>query len=399
MLVRGDLREIPHEKCAVLDRGALSLLDEPINPDRTNEEIHPMPTARTLSFRKIAMVIIAALIFGSGLSLGAGSASALTPGTPRHVGPIGWDHAALVAWSVPDSGGKPATQFKVERYLGDEALPQKSFVTGGTTMWLVDTGLTNNTVYRYRIQAWNQDGPSPWSVKEAVQPKAFRTALAPFEDAGVFVKRQYQDLLGRAPSAQELAAGKDLVDEHDTAAFTDSLAHTPSRVGERFPVIRLYFAFFKRSPDLGGANYWIAKRKSGTTNLNQMASSFAASNEFKTKYGTLSNSDFVKQVYVNVFERQPDPNGLAYWTSKLNNKSATRGQVMVGFSESNEYAGNEGAIGKSTGRVEASDIWMAIMKTVPTNNGLLTYYAPHIAGGGSQGSLAMLLMPTNSYPK
>lgn len=348
--------------------------------------------------RKLAMVLIAALILGSGLHLTAGSASALTPGTPRHVGPISWDKAALIAWSVPDSGGKPATQYKVERYLGDAAQPQKVFVTGGKTMWLVDSGLTNNTVYRYRIQAWNQDGPSPWSEKEAVQPKAFRSALAPFEDADKFVKRQYQDLLGRQPNAQELADGKDHISAFDTATFTDSLAHSPARIAERYPVIRLYFAFFKRSPDLSGANYWIAKRKNGT-NLNQIASTFAASSEFTNKYGSLSNKDFVKQIFVNVFDRQPDPSGLAYWTKKLDNKTASRGQVMVGFSESNEYKGSDGQPGKSTGRVEASDTWMAIMKKVPTNEGLLTYYAPHVQGGGSTGSLAMLLMPTNGYPK
>lgn len=358
----------------------------------------PTPIRTRRIARKVLMLLIAALIFGSGLNLTAGSASALTPGMPRHVGPIGWDKAVLVAWSVPDPGGKPATQYKVERYLGDEAMPQKTFVLGGNKTWMVDKGLTNNTVYRYRIQAWNQDGPSPWSTKEAVQPKPYKTALAPFEDADKFVKRQYQDLLGRQPSAQELAEGKQAVAIYDTANFTNSLAYAPARVAERHPVIRLYFAFFKRSPDVSGANYWITKRKNGT-NLNQIASTFAASNEFKTKYGSLSNQDFVKQIFVNVFDRQPDPSGLAYWTKKLDDKKATRGEVMVGFSESNEYKGSNGQPGKSTGRVEASDIWMAIMKGVPTNNGLLTYYAPHIQGGGSMGSIAMLLMPTNGYPK
>ena len=107
----------------------------------------------------------------------------------------------------------------------------------------------------------------------------------------------------------------------------------------------------------------------------------------------------MKQIYVNVFDRQPDPSGLQYWTGQLDAKKVNRGEVMVGFSESNEYRGSNGNPGRSTGRVEASDIWMAIMKTVPSNEGLLTYYAPHIQGGGSQGSVAMLLMPTNSYPK
>jgi len=187
------------------------------------------------ALRKVTMLLIAALILGSGLNLAPQGASALTPGTPRLMGVIGRDHSVLFGWSVPDSGGKPATQYKVERYLGDEAQPQKVFVLGGQTMWMVDKGLANNTVYRYRVQAWNQDGPSPWSAKEAAQPKEYRTALAPFEDANTFVKRQYQDLLGRQPSAQELTAGKAMIDEHDTTELTDFLArHDVSAVDRVF---------------------------------------------------------------------------------------------------------------------------------------------------------------------
>jgi hypothetical protein len=134
-------------------------------------------------------------------------------------------------------------------------------------------------------------------------------------------------------------------------------------------------------------------------NLNTMASKFAGSSEFKTKYGNLSNQAYVEAIYQNVFDREPDANGLAYWTNKLDTKQKTRGEVMVGFSESNEYAGDgEGSIGRSTGRVEASDIWMAIMKSVPSYDALQTYYASHIQHGGTQGTLAMLLMPTNGYP-
>lgn len=357
--------------------------------------VTPTPARRTA--RTLVLLVLAVLAMAATLAVAPAPAHALTPGAPRVLGPIGWDGQALVAWSLPDPADEPTTSFKVERYLGDAALPQKTYVVGGKVMSLVDTGLANNTTYRYRVQAANADGVSGWSAKEAVQPKPFRSDLAPFESADAFVKRQYQDLLGRQPSALELAFGKAKLDQGLSGDLTNELAHQPARVAERHPVIRLYFAFFERSPDLGGATYWINKRKAGT-NLNAIASHFAGSSEFKTKYGTLTNQEFVSQVYVNVFDRQPDPNGLAYWTNKLNQKKATRGQVMVGFSESNEYAGNDGALGRSTGRVESADLWMAIMKTVPSAADLHTYYASHIQNGGSQGTLAMLLMPTNGYP-
>ena len=50
-------------------------------------------------------------------------------------------------------------------------------------------------------------------------------------------------------------------------------------------MIRLFSAYFGRKPDPSGLNYWLTKRRSGTK-LDAISSSFAASNEFKTKYGT-----------------------------------------------------------------------------------------------------------------
>jgi hypothetical protein len=359
----------------------------------TTAPTHPLPTAR-----RLLLLAVAVLVLATGLVAGPGRADALTPGAPRFAGLIGWDHEVLVAWSLPFDGGEAPTSFRVERYKGDAALPEKSVLLGGSTMWMVDKGLDNDTTYRYRIQAYNQDGASGWSAKEAIQAHQYQTHLRPFSDAGDYVSRQYQDLLGRAPSPAELAFGKVAVTNGLSGAFTDNLAHTPARVAERHPVIRLYFAFFDRSPDVAGANYWIAKRKAGM-NLNAIASKFAGSSEFLAKYGKLSNQAFVEQVYLNVFDRQPDPAGLAYWTKKLDTHAKTRGEVMVGFSESSEYAGTDGKVGRSTGRVEAADIWMAIMKTVPSTTALDTYYAPHIQHGGNQGVLAMVLMPTVGYPK
>ena len=44
----------------------------------------------------------------------------------------------------------------------------------------------------------------------------------------------------------------------------------------------------------------------------------------------------MKLVYQNIFRRQPDAGGLAYWTERLNTGAITRGAVIVQFSESAE---------------------------------------------------------------
>jgi hypothetical protein len=136
------------------------------------------------------------------------------------------------------------------------------------------------------------------------------------------------------------------------------LAKAPAFAQHREPVTRLYFAFFERQPDLNGLNYWVNKRTGGTT-LNVIATKFAQSSEFKTKYGKVDNTGFVTLVYQNVLDRNPDEAGLDHWVAKMAD-GMTRGQVMVQFSESNE--------GKRhlAGSVDTSLIGLGMLKKMAT---------------------------------
>jgi len=66
-----------------------------------------------------------------------------------------------------------------------------------------------------------------------------------------------------------------------------------------------------------------------------VSAQFAASSEFKTKYGNTTNTAFVTLVYQNVLDRNPEPSGLAFWVKKLDG-GMSRGTVMTNFSESSE---------------------------------------------------------------
>lgn len=109
---------------------------------------------------------------------------------------------------------------------------------------------------------------------------------------------------------------------------------TPGFRTHREPVTRLFAAFFRRSPDQGGLDFW-AKKHAGGTKLRTIAASFAASSEFKNTYGKLGNQAFVQLVFKNVLHRDADAAGLAFWTQKLDGGSS-RGDVMTQFSESSE---------------------------------------------------------------
>jgi hypothetical protein len=108
-----------------------------------------------------------------------------------------------------------------------------------------------------------------------------------------------------------------------------------SRDDAEAKVRRLYLAYFDREPDTGGLDYWAGKLVTGLP-LGQVSYEFSRSAEFVTTYGRLGNGDFLRLVYHNVLDRDPDDGGYAYWTGKMADGMG-RGSVMACFSESAEF--------------------------------------------------------------
>ena len=102
-------------------------------------------------------------------------------------------------------------------------------------------------------------------------------------------------------------------------------------------MFRVYNAAFNRFPDSDGLEYWIEKNGSGENTERQVAESFLASTEFKEKYGEdLSNEQYVKTLYQNILDREPDVDGYNYWVGQLNNGIEDRSELLLGFAESSE---------------------------------------------------------------
>lgn len=100
-------------------------------------------------------------------------------------------------------------------------------------------------------------------------------------------------------------------------------------------VARLYSAAFDREPKTEGLNFWIDRFESGMS-IQEIARSFNSSNEFSTKYGPLSNREFVQQLFRNVLGREGNESGITYWTDLINSGRSTRANVLYSFSKSPE---------------------------------------------------------------
>ncbi|WP_157619685.1 DUF4214 domain-containing protein [Skermanella stibiiresistens] len=97
---------------------------------------------------------------------------------------------------------------------------------------------------------------------------------------------------------------------------------------------RLYQSALDRLPDMDGLVNWTGALKAGMT-LKQAAGGFADSTEFRLHYGAPDNVGFVKQLYLNVLDREADTGGLSNWTSAMS-AGMTRAEALIGFSESAE---------------------------------------------------------------
>lgn len=130
--------------------------------------------------------------------------------------------------------------------------------------------------------------------------------------------------------------GQDFLSQIEVLRFRDgSLTFDPSAAAAQ--IDRLYGAAFGRDADPIGLANWVAALEAGVLPLGRVAEAFVASAEFGVRFPAIGNAEFVGLLYANTLGRAPDATGLAGWTGVLERGEASRGQVLAGFSESAEF--------------------------------------------------------------
>jgi uncharacterized protein YebE (UPF0316 family) len=80
----------------------------------------------------------------------------------------------------------------------------------------------------------------------------------------------------------------------------------------------LYVAYFNRAPDSEGLAYWFKTIYTGEYSLRTIAERFTFEQEYLDAYPSgLVNRNFVEQIYLNLFDRNPDSGGWDWWTNEL----------------------------------------------------------------------------------
>jgi V8-like Glu-specific endopeptidase len=169
----------------------------------------------------------------------------------------------------------------------------------------------------------------------------------------------YQDLA--TPGGAQTVPGVDEI------VFSDGVGRFDP-TGNAEEIARLYGVAFGRSADLSGLNYWTAAIDSCSLQLDNVSMAFVNSAEFQDRYGSLSNQNFVEQLYQNALGRTGDASGVAYWTGELN-AGMSKGTVLVDFSDSFEYRQDSQATIGDKDMSEVYRLYQAAFDTTPDEGG------------------------------
>ncbi len=250
-------------------------------------------------------------------------------------------------FSVPLPPNVERTLLASSPFVGDEKgsnwahsvlyrAPSGAWVfSGGTNSWgwgLIRDGFAHPAIQRATINLLSR----MLADSDAPTPEPPSDGFAPFANAQAFVRQQYRDFLGREADAAGLDywAGQAGDDGSGMVSVVDRFLRT-NEFAPRFSIARLYLAAFGRIPDAGGYDFWNRRHLQEGMSIEAMATFFSSSDEFRATYGDPANREFVRLIYRNVFDRDPDGDGWDFWEGRLDG-GLTKGQLLANFSQSPE---------------------------------------------------------------
>jgi hypothetical protein len=314
-------------------------------------------------------------------AVGTGPFSALsntvTPATVPDAPVIGTATAgngsATVTWTTPANGSSPITGYsvKVVNAATNAQIGGLQPAAAGATSLNV-TGLVNGTAVKFQVQATNAMGTGPFSgLSNAVTPVAvpdapvIGTATAGNSSAtvtwttpasggspitGYSVKVVNAATNAQIGGLQPAAAGATsliVTGLANGAAVAFQVQATNAVGASLFSALsnavtpdaitaflnRVYRDLFNRAPDPTGLAGWTTALQNGTPRI-AVANAMTSSTEYR--------SALISQSYQTYLGRLPDPAGLANWLNFLG-VGNTIGQMESGFVASDEYYAQAGS--------------------------------------------------------
>ena len=93
---------------------------------------------------------------------------------------------------------------------------------------------------------------------------------------------------------------------------------------------KAYIAYYGRAADAAGLAYW-SERLEDEGGIDSVIQAFGTSAEFNERFGSLSDSELINNLYQQLFGRDADPEGLDYYTGQLASGGMTLQSIALGI--------------------------------------------------------------------
>lgn len=156
-----------------------------------------------------------------------------------------------------------------------------------------------------------------------------------------FVQQLYRNTLLRDGEAEGIAHWAGLAGNGLTSVEMVKGFITSSEAQSVTAVLRLYQIFFGRAADIDGLRHWVNSLHNGSS-LDDIASAFSRSEEFKQQYPNAAAGDVVERFYNNLFARASDADGKSHWLNLVERGGWTLSEVAAAFTTSSEATAPQG---------------------------------------------------------
>lgn len=118
-----------------------------------------------------------------------------------------------------------------------------------------------------------------------------------------------------------------------------------------------YLAFYGRPADPAGLRFWAKQLDNADGDLSTITGAFAYSQEARLRFGEATASERIIQVYRQLFNREPEADGLAYWVDVVGKGHASLADVSVAILRGAQHAD----LALCTLRQQAADRFTALV--------------------------------------
>ncbi|MCZ6831645.1 MAG: DUF4214 domain-containing protein, partial [Gammaproteobacteria bacterium] len=109
-------------------------------------------------------------------------------------------------------------------------------------------------------------------------------------------------------------------------------------------VQEMYVAYYGRPGDPGGVAFWAAQLDQQGGDLTAIIDDFGTSQEYIDQFGALTESELVNNIYQQLFGRDADPEGLAFYLASLQSGERTLASIALDVSNGVQDGSDDAAI-------------------------------------------------------